>query len=140
MEVQLENTSTFADNSSDLSLEYALSLQQKLEECILYIERIKQCLAYLTQEETDLNNMMLEGELEQNPDLIKFLSQTVSTQICEKISRIDAHNYLPLKVIKCTKLREVLKEAEQEIQELRASLILVLEQGDYATSSDSTEY
>lgn len=140
MEVQLKNSSTFADNSSDLSLEYALSLQQKLDECIQTVERIKQCLVYLTQEEADLNNMMLEGELEQNPDLIKFLSQTVSTQICEKISRIDADNYLPLKVIKRTKLREVLKEAEQEIQELRASLILVLEQGDYATSSDSTEY
>lgn len=119
MEVQLKNISAFPDNSSDLSLEYALSLQQKLEECIQYTERIKQCLAYLTQEESDLNNMMLEGELEQNPDLIKFLSQTV---------------------IKCTKLREVLKEVEQEIQELRTSLILVLEQGGFSTSSNSTEH
>lgn len=83
MDVKLAEISTFASKSVDLSCEYVKSLEEKLDECMKYIEGIKQCLVYLTQEEADLNSLMLEGELEQNPDLLKCHSQTVSKTASE---------------------------------------------------------
>lgn len=131
MEIDLQKMPTVVPSSSDLMLKDAQGIQQKLDECIHYTEGIKQCLVYLTQEEADLNSMMLDGELEQNPDLIKFHSQTVSAFAHFEGSGIAANYLSLLKVIKCEKLREVLKETEEEIAELKTILVLFLKQGNF---------